>query len=185
MGHPYIRIDKSEESIDVEDLRLSEEKNKDCRVVADADTTPDRARAFELIMSSWTHEAGMGTTQLNKLNYDSVEEATTEGIINRLLAADRKKPAGPAVGSPSGSRPGTSGADEGSDEGSEKPKTDTFTRGDPDDAAGFNELLTSPLGFIALDILEFTPLATQVKSITIGSFSESNPFLEILFERDA
>jgi len=176
-------------------VRFSEEKVKG-KVVAERDETVDRARGFEVVTSSWTHEAGLDITQLKRLNYDSVEQGDTETIIKRLIPVKGDTPPGSAAGSPSSPRPGTSGsgsetgsrpgtAGSGSNAGSETIEKKTFTRGNPADAAAFNELLNSPLGVIALDIIQFTPIGKQVKSITIGRDSSSpktNPSFEILFE---
>lgn len=159
-----IKIDKAQGQVDVEDVRLSRERDPVTqRVIAEGDLTPDRARAFELVTTSWVHEARENLRDLKKLNYDSVEEPTTMDIIKQLFSARNARIV--------------------NKDGRE---TITYTRGNPNDAAAINQLLTTPLGAIAVDITERTPIGKQSQTMTIGRFEgdsdlEENPSFLVQF----
>jgi hypothetical protein len=69
-----IRINRAEKSITNDDLNN------------DLDTTPNRARAWEVEMSLFVHESGMAPSDLESIHYDSVAEANTKPTIDAIVA---------------------------------------------------------------------------------------------------
>ncbi|KAK3325083.1 hypothetical protein B0H66DRAFT_529135 [Apodospora peruviana] len=70
-----IRIDKNQKDIIADDLRF------------DNDKTVDRARAWEVEISAFKHEAGLDPKDLNSLSYPNAEEAITKPVLEAMIKA--------------------------------------------------------------------------------------------------